>query len=200
MNYTRILSLIITLFSITASAQTAKEVLDKTAATLNKGAVTATFSSKGSMGSTGGIITMQGNKFVLTSSQAKIWFDGKTEWAWMQNSDEINVTNPTAAEMASINPMNFVYLYKRGYRAELSQKNKGFEVHLTAQNDKASIKEIYVMIDKSSHLPSSIRFRTKSTEWTQIAISAIRNEGKKKDTFFRFNPKTHPKLNVIDMR
>lgn len=172
-----------TLFTWSAAAQTAKSVLDKTASTLSKGAVTATFSAKGNMGSSSGTITTQGNKFVLSSPQARIWFDGKTEWALAQGSNEVNVTQPSAAEVASMNPMNFVNLYKRGYQATIADKGANHEVRLVAQNTKASIKEMYITINKSNNLPSSVRLRTGANQWTTINVQSLQIAAKKKDTW-----------------
>lgn len=192
--------LLITVFSLSTAAQTAKSVLDKTAAFLSKGAVTTTFSAKGSMGASTGTITTQGNKFVLSSPQAKIWFDGKTEWALAQGSNEVNITQPTAAEIASMNPMNFVNLYKRGYNATLADKGTNHEVRLVAQNSKSSIKEMYVIINKSNNLPSMVRIRTGANQWTTINVQSLQISGKKNDNFFRFNAKDYPKVDIVDLR
>mgnify|MGYP001742993042 CR=1 FL=1 len=164
--------------AIGAWAQSAKSVLDKAASQLSRGAVSAHFSASGAMGKQSGTLVAQGNKFVLTSPKARIWFDGKTEWALAQGSGEVNVTTPSAGEVASMNPMNFVYLYKRGYNAT----------------------EAYVMVAKSSNLPYQVRIRTGASSWTTISISGLQVGAKKGDAFFRFNAKDFPKVDVVDLR
>ena len=183
-----------------AWAQSAKNVLDKAASQLSRGAVSAHFSSSGAMGKQNGTLVAQGNKFVLTSPQARIWFDGKTEWALAQGSGEVNVTTPSAAEVASMNPMNFVNLYKRGYNATLADKGSAYEVHLVASNAKHAIKEAYVTVTKSSNLPQQVRVRTGASSWTTIVISGLQVGAKKADGFFRFNAKDFPKVEVVDLR
>ena len=173
------------LLAVGGSAQTATSVLDKAAKALTGGSVTAAFSAKGGMGNSSGTITVQGDKFVLQSPQARIWFDGKTEWALAQGSGEVNVTTPTAAEIASMNPMNFLHLYKHGYKATLT---------------KAAIKELYITLNSSNYQPSIVRLRTNSHNWTTISIRSLQKSGKKSDAFFRFNPKDHPKVEVVDLR
>ena len=133
-------------------------------------------------------------------AQTRIWFDGKTEWALAQGSGEVNVTTPSAGEVASINPMNFVYLYKRGYNATVADKGTSYEVHLVATNAKNSIKEAYVMVAKSSNLPYQVRIRTGASSWTTISISGLQVGAKKGDAFFRFNAKDFPKVDVVDLR
>jgi len=180
-----------------AWAQSAKNVLDKAASQLSRGAVSAHFSSSGAMGKQNGTLVAQGNKFVLTSPQARIWFDGKTEWALAQGSGEVNVTTPSAAAGASLNPMTF---YKRGYNATMTDKGSAYEVHLVATNAKNSIKEAYVMVAKSSNLPQQVRVRTGASSWTTIVISGLQVGAKKADGFFRFNAKDFPKVEVVDLR
>lgn len=186
--------------AISAVAQTAKSVLDKTASQLSRGCVVANFTARGAMGNSNGNITVQGKKFVLTSPQARIWFDGKTEWSLAQGSGEVNVTTPTAAEIAGINPINFIYLYKQGYNATLADKGAAYEVHLTTNNNRSSIKEAYISINKSTHTPQSVRIRTNASSWSTINITSLQNVGKKNDSFFRFNSKDFPKVEVIDLR
>lgn len=198
----RILTLFIALLAVATSlsAQTAKSVLDKTAALYNQGAVQITFSASGAQGSASGTLIAQGNKFTLQSNQATIWFDGKTQWSIYQGSDEVNLTEPTSKEIASINPMNFVTCYKSGYKSALKTVGNNYEVHLTATNSFKSIKEMYVTVDKTSSKPVSIKFRTGASNWTTITVSSCQTLAAKADSFFRFSTKDNPKLHVIDLR
>ena len=99
-----------------------------------------------------------------------------------------------------MNPMNFVNLYKRGYNATMTDKGSAYEVHLEATNAKNSIKEAYVTVAKSSNLPQQVRVRTGASSWTTIAISGLQVGAKKADSFFRYNPKDFPKVEVVDLR
>ncbi|MDO5074743.1 MAG: LolA-like putative outer membrane lipoprotein chaperone [Bacteroidales bacterium] len=197
----RIFSLFLaTLLSLSAVAQNARKVLDQTASRLSKGSVTIQFSASGALGSSSGTITTQGSKFVLQSPQAHIWFDGKTEWAQAKNSNEVNVTTPTSQEIAKMNPINFLNLYKRGYNATLTDKGKVHEVRLSATQPKSSIQEMQISIDKTTQLPTSIRLRTGHNQWSTVVLHKVQQGGKKHDNFFRFNPKDHPKLEIVDLR
>lgn len=196
----KLLTLLFTLCAMTLSAQTAKSVLDKTAALCTKGAVQAAFTAKAPQGSSTGTIVTQGSKFTLTSNQATIWFDGKTEWSLVGGSNEVNVTEPTAKEIASMNPMNFVNMYKSGYKSTLKTQSNGYEVHLVATSKSKAIKEMYVVVDKASYKPKTIRLRTNAKDWTTITVKSFATMAKKADTYFRFNKKDNPKVQVIDLR
>lgn len=194
---TKILTLLLALFSLGASAQNAKQILDKTAALCSSGAVQAKFTVSGS-GS--GTLVMQGNKFTLQSSEASIWFDGKTEWSLVKGSDEVNILEPSAKEIAQMNPMNFVNLYKSGYKYSTKVVGNNHEVYLKATSNSKSIKEAYIYVSKSSYKPVQIKLRTGSKGWMVITVNSFNQIGKKPDSYFKFNAKDHPKTRIIDMR
>lgn len=193
----KLLTLLFALLTLGASAQNAKQILDKTAALCNSGAVQAKFYVSGS-GS--GTIVMQGNKFTLQSSEASIWFDGKTEWSLVSGSGEVNVLEPSAKEIAQMNPMNFVNLYKSGYKYTSKTVGSNYEVHLQATSSGKSIKEAYIYVNKSSYKPTQIKIRTGSKNWMSIAVNSFNQIGKKPDSYFKFSAKDHPKTRIIDMR
>ena len=194
-----ILSFIICHLSFSfAYGQSAKQVLDKTAAVVAaKSGAKASFTIKGDQMNANGTIAIKGRKFQASTPQATIWFDGKTQWTYLKKNDEVNVANPTEAELAAINPYNFIYMYKQGYKYTMEKKNGSFIVHLTATN-KRSIQEMYITINPKSYIPSQIRMRQQKG-WTTITISGFK-QSKLSDGLFRFNSKDFPNAEVIDLR
>ena len=89
----------------------------------------------------------QGRKFQATTPQGIVWFDGKTQWTYVKQNGEVNISNPTAAELQAINPYNFINLYKKGYKAELKDVGKLYQIHLVATSAKQSIGEMFIRVD-----------------------------------------------------
>ena len=184
--------------AMSVNAQTTKEVLDKTAATVsNQGGAQANFTISGQSMNASGTIAIKGKKFHATTAQATIWFDGKTQWTYMKNNDEVNIANPTESQLAAINPYNFIYMYKKGYNYTMEKKNGNFVVHLTA-NGKKSIQEMYLTIGQKSYTPSQVRYKT-AKGWTTIEIRNFK-AANLADGMFRFNSKDFPKAEIIDLR
>lgn len=180
------------------NAQTAKEVLDKTAATVSaKQGAQASFTISGQSMNASGTIAIKGKKFHATTAQATIWFDGKTQWTYMKNNDEVNISNPTESQLAAINPYNFIYLYKKGYNYKMEKKGGNFVVHLTA-TDKKSIQKMSLTIGQKSYTPSQIHYKT-AKGWTTIDIRNFKTANLA-DGMFRFNSKDFPHAEVIDLR
>ena len=187
------------LLCTTTFAQTAKSVLDKAAANISvKSGVQASFKMSGSMGTTSGTIAVKGKKFHATTPQAIVWFDGKTQWTYMKNNDEVNVTTPTEAQLQAINPYNFINLYKNGYTATLNKSGKDYVVHLTASSKDKKIREMFISVNKSSYHPTQVKL-LQGTKWTIFDITDLKKQNIP-DTQFRFNAKDFPQAEVIDLR
>ena len=188
-----------TLISAATFAQTAKSVLDKAAANITvKSGVQAKFKMTGSMGNTSGTIAIKGRKFHATTPQAIVWFDGKTQWTYMKNNDEVNVTTPTESQLQAINPYNFINLYKNGYTATLNSSGKDYVVHLTAATKDKKIRELFITVNKSSNTPTQVKL-LQGTKWTIFDISDLKKQSVP-DSQFRFNAKDFPQAEIIDLR
>ena len=188
-----------TLLPCNVSAQTAKSVLDKAASTVTmKEGVKADFKMTGSMGSTSGTIIIKGKKFHATTPQASVWFDGKTQWTYMKDNDEVNISNPTEAQLQAINPYNFLDLYKKGYDATLNSNGNSHVVHLTASTTNSKIKELFITVDKKSYHPTQVKL-LQGKKWTIFDITNMKKQSAN-DAEFRFNAKDFPHAEIIDLR
>lgn len=182
------------------TATQAMKVLDKTAAIVGrKGGAQANFTaSNPKIGSQSGTIAIKGNKFQATTNKAIVWYNGKTQWSYLKLTNEVNISTPTEAKRMSMNPYTFLSMYKSGYDLELSKKGNDNIVHMTAQNKKRTVQEVYITINKRSHIPSHIKMRQGDT-WTNIAVNNFRAVNQP-DNKFTFNAKDFPKADVIDLR
>ena len=185
--------------STSAQAQTATKVLDKAAATVTmKEGVKADFKMSGSMGSTSGTIVIKGKKFHATTPQASVWFDGKTQWTYMKDNDEVNVSNPNESQLQAINPYNFLNLYKKGYKATINSSGSSHVVHLTASSADRKIKELFITVDKKTYHPTQVKL-LQGKKWTVFDITNLKKQATA-DAEFRFNAKEFPHTEIIDLR
>ena len=197
---------LVTLFTIHCSlfispvgAQTAQQVLDKTAAVVSaKQGTQLSFTIKNEHMKTSGTIAIKGRKFHATIPQATIWFDGKTQWTYLKKSEEVNIATPSESELAAINPYNFINIYKQGYQYSMVKKGTNFIVHLTAKDQKRGIQEMYITVNQKTYIPSQIRMKQQKS-WTTIDVSNFKAVSLA-DGIFRFNAKDFPQAEVIDLR
>lgn len=188
------------IMAVANHAQTATQVLDKTASVVGrKGGATANFTlSSSKYGSATGTIAIKGNKFHARTDNAIVWFNGKTQWTYMKSTNEVNISTPTQAQQMSMNPYTFINIYKTGYTATVKTQGNTYQVHLVAQNKQRTIQEMYITINKQTYVPSQVKMRQGST-WSTIKISGFQAKNQANSTFV-FNAKDFPQAEIIDLR
>lgn len=191
---------ILTLGMYAGNTPTAKQVLDKTAALVGKksGAQADFRIANAKIGNTSGTIAIKGNKFSARTPEATVWFNGKTQWTYMKNTDEVNVSTPTQAQQTQMNPLTFINLYKTGFNLSMKTVEGKYEVRMVAQNKKRTIQEMYIVIDPKTYAPTQVRMRQKDS-WTTINITNFKAKSQS-DAIFTFNKKDFPSAEIIDLR
>lgn len=180
-------------------AQTATQVLDKAAQKLTvKSGVKADFKASTPQGTVTGTIAVKGNKFMATTQHTKVWFDGKTQWTYLTRNDEVNVSSPKDSELQSLNPYNFINMYKKGYKSTMRKDGSSYIVHLTADSKAKKVQELFITVDSKSYNPTQVKM-LQGKKWTTFDVTNLKQESLP-DSYFRFNAKDFPTAEVIDLR
>lgn len=198
-----ILIIIGTVFSIFTSSAAdtssqAKKILDKATAGIDmKNGATANFSiSGGKIGKQNGSIAIKGNKFNVRTSRAILWYNGKTQWLYNKNSNEVNVSLPNASQHQMMNPYYFLTIYKNGYTMSMeTTASKDYNIHLVGKGKQIS--ELYILVDKKYNI-KQVKMK-RGNEWITIVISNYKKQNLS-DSSFSFNAKDYPKAEIIDLR
>lgn len=199
-------------FPAIAQQQQAKAVLDKTAETFRKaGGVQIMFDVKsytnGQLeGTSSGEIRLKGEKFVLKTPEAGTWFDGKTQWSYMESSEEVNVTNPTPEELRSINPYTLLYMYQQGFTYQLGTATqyagkKVKEVILTSTDSRQDLSRIVLKVAQDTYQPVFIQLQQRGTKnYSEIVVTGYRTGQNYTDKEFVFDRSKYPDAEIIDLR
>lgn len=148
---------------------------------------------------------IKGNRFKLEMEAMDIWFDGETQWVWMKEANEVNISNPTEQEVASISPLALLSMYKKGYtlKAPLSKRVNGKNVYLVEMQPAVSNKDfkaVSVAIDKDSHTLRQVILTLSNGMTNKIDITNYNANHPFSDTEFKFDKNVHPKIEIIDLR
>lgn len=152
-----------------------------------------------------GNIQLMGENFRLTTTQMVTWFNGKTQWTYLPDNEEVNISTPTREELEGINPLAFLTLYKSGYvyqqGSKTSYQGKSImEIRLTAEDFNKQWSNLTLYIDRSTYLPLYIKLKEAGKDYHEIAISNYRQGMGWKKSHFDFDPKEYPNAEVIDLR
>lgn len=177
----------------------AESILSKMADSYRKaGGISLTFG-----GTQQGNLLLKGNKFCLESGGIKTWFDGKTQWSYVEQNEEVNVSSPTPEEIQSINPYALLTSYKKGFNyryvgEKTRQGKRGHEIILTPKTAQ-DIKSITLNVKENSS-PVYIAIQLQNGEKQEFQISSYRTGVNLPDVVFRFDKSKYPGAEIIDLR
>jgi outer membrane lipoprotein-sorting protein len=194
------------------AAQNAAEILAKATAAYNQSnGMMASFSLHTRAGkqqlseSTEGIIQMRGNKFTLSTPDVKTWYDGTTQWTYVEHTQEVNISTPEGDELQFTNPAILLGSYQKDftatYKGEATAANgKAAYVIELKPKKKTNIVSIELQIEKYAGLPVRIHLESKNELHNTIQISHIKTNVNQPADFFSFPQADYPQAEIIDLR
>ena len=204
-----ILVLIISIFSASAQNNTdAEKIINNLLTSVKTSAIRTNFNlkitEKNALNSqsNSGIFTLKGDRFVLEMDETKAWFDGKTQWAYMVQNNEVSITEPTAQEVASINPMAILSGYKAKSVVRFSKKNSAQNhiIEMRPKQKNTDFTLIEVQINKSNQQLVSVLLTDKKGLNTMLSLSNYQKGIKVPDDFFQFNKSKYKNVVINDLR
>ena len=187
-------------FCISAQTDTkAAEVLDKVLEDLSKSSgIRAEFG-----GSEKGFLLLKGEKFYLNNGNIQSWYDGKTQWSYVADTEEVNISHPTLEELQGINPYLILMRYKTdfNYTYKGSQARNGVKGHeiilIPKHSEQTEIIRVFV---STTYQPLAMRMEQNGHTLSEINITSYKINQKLEDGMFKFNRSLFPNAEIIDMR
>ena len=214
-----ILIILLAFISVSAFAQAeytpdveAKNILDKTAQVLQKttgtqAAFTLTIDNhqtdrKQSLDAT---LWLKGNKFKLAIDNIETYYDGKTQWVYMVDEEEVTISTPTAEELEDINPTAIISSYKKGYKLKKENDKTvngkaAYVVYIYPDDRTKPYHRIEIIVEKSTYNILSINTYGKNGTNTLINIKKYAKDLNLADNIFTFDTKKYPNIEIIDLR
>ena len=186
---------------LTSNAQDnriAEKILDKVSVFLsNPEGVRIDFT-----GSENGYLIMKGEKFYLNNQSIQSWYDGKTQWSYLTDNEEVNISSPTKEEIQAISPYHLLKRYKSDYTYIYigQSKRKGKLVHEINLTSKSDIINDIKLIISDNNKPVAILFYRNNKLMSEVNITSLQTDSKIDDKQFRFDKTKYPQVEIIDLR
>ena len=149
-----------------------------------------------------GTIKLSGDKFYWTTPAMTVWYNGQLQWAYVKASEEVNLTEPTPAEIASINPYTLITTYKQNFNVNALKAKKSQQrvAELTPKKKGTQIDRVVLTVNASNWMPQSFQIYYSDRTHSTIALSRLVTGQNFSDATFVFDKKQYPKAEVIDLR
>ena len=150
-----------------------------------------------------GVFTLKGNKFVLEMDAMKAWYDGKTQWAYVSQSNEVSITEPTVKELSETNPMAILSGFKSKCVIRFSTRVKSSQnycIEMIPRTKNNEIIKIDVQINKNNGNLVSIKLTNKNGSASLLTLSNFQKGIHVSDNIFTFNAGRFKGISVNDLR
>ena len=152
--------------------------------------------------SSSGVFTLRGSKFVLEMDEMKVWFDGKTQWAYVSQNKEVSITEPTEKELSETNPLAILSAYKSkcNINFSTSKSTSIYSIEMTPKVKNKELEKIYIQVNKSNLNLISIKQLSKNGNSTFVTFSDYQKNVSFPDNTFTFNAAKFKNVVINDLR
>jgi outer membrane lipoprotein carrier protein len=151
-----------------------------------------------------GKITVKGDKFKLTLPEQEVINNGTTVWTYLPEVKEVNIDNydPSSED---INPSKMHEVYKKGFKyLYIQDKTEGGvvceEIDLVPEKKDAQYFKVKMFINKKEKTIQSFTLFDKGGNRFKYTITKFNPNLTIEDSFFTFDPKKYPGIDVVDLR
>lgn len=152
-----------------------------------------------------GSIAVKGVKFKLNMAGQEIYNNGSEIYSYVEETNEVNVTEYDASADSQFSPANIYSIYKKGYKYTYKgTKTVGGAscdmVELIPLKGNGNIQKVEVAVSKTTKEIKSWKLTDGSGKTTAFDIVKFSPNVSLSDSFFSFNTAKHPGVEVVDLR
>ena len=151
-----------------------------------------------------GKLTVKGDKYHMVLPEQEVINNGATIWTYLPEAKEVNIDNydPNSDD---INPFKIYEIYKKNFKyLYLQEKTEGGvlceEIDLVPEKKDAQYFKIKLFISKKDKTIQGLTMFDKGGNRYKYAVTKFLPNSKVDDTYFTFDPKKYPGVEVIDLR
>lgn len=143
-----------------------------------------------------GEITLMGNKFRIVLGGNETKFDGKTQWVFVSEYNEVSITEPTVEELKEISPLAMIEHYVA--KDKISEGKEGEINFYPTQPKESEYFRIELRLNKSN-LPTRLVIHQKNGDKITLVWDSL-NKTKVSSDYFVFDVRKYPNVEVNDLR
>ena len=143
-----------------------------------------------------GDLTIKGNKFRMTLGSNETKFDGRTQWVFVSEYNEVSITEPTKEELREINPLAMIEYYVA--KDKISQGEDGAINFYPTDPKSSEYFRIELRLNKAN-LPARLVIHQKNGDKITLVWDSL-NKTKVGDEYFAFDVAKYPNVEVNDLR
>lgn len=151
-----------------------------------------------------GKLTVKGDKYRISLPEQEVINNGVTVWTYLPEVKEVNIDNYDK-NSGDINPLKIYEIYQKDFKYLYIQDKAESgvmceEVDLVPENKDAQYFKIKLLIKKRDKVIQSLTMFDKGGNRYKYTITKFVANGNIPDSYFSFDAKKHPGVEIIDLR
>ncbi|MDA3927934.1 MAG: outer membrane lipoprotein carrier protein LolA [Prolixibacteraceae bacterium] len=151
-----------------------------------------------------GSLIIQGNSYKLNINSIEIFSDGETQWTYMTDADEVNISEVNTDEESMINPATIFSIYEHGYtNTYLGEFTSGtintHKIEMVPTEESEFSRVILEINQTNLQIIGATMFGNDGNQYL-IAVKNMNTSKTYPNSTFVFDTQKHPNVDVIDMR
>lgn len=151
-----------------------------------------------------GKLTVKGDKYRISLPEQEVINNGVTVWTYLPEVKEVNIDNYDK-NSGDINPLKIYEIYQKDFKyLYIQDKTEGGvtceEIDLVPENKDAQYFKIKLLIKKKDKVIQSLTMFDKGGNRYKYTITKFVANPNVPDSYFTFDTKKHPDVEVIDLR
>ena len=152
-----------------------------------------------------GDVTVKGEKFRLKVAGQEIFNDGKTMATYVKETNEVNLQDYESAELGDLNPTQIFTAYKKNYKYRfLKESKEGGQTYETIElaptSSYAKIAKVQIKVNKADKAIKSWDILMSNGQHVMYTITSFQPDVNVADSYFTFDTKKYPGVEVVDLR
>ena len=153
-----------------------------------------------------GSITMRGDKYYLNFMGVETFFDGKTQWSYIKEVNEVNIIQPEPNDEDIFNnPKRLFTIYEDDFKYQhindmVENKVNYSIIDLYPEDVNEDFSRIRLQINTDKYFLSSATIFGKDGSHYSVSINKYNTSLKPDESVFTFNEKKYPGVEIVDMR
>jgi outer membrane lipoprotein-sorting protein len=197
-----ILTIILSLSAVFSQKNVdAEKVIDKFINDADKNVLNCTFllNVEGNENVEGNFI-LNGKKFYLTLGTMEVWYNGVTQWAYSADNNEVSIIEPTAEELAQINPLLIIKNLNKKFIVQTTQKTeKNLHFVCTPKDKTFDVTKVEITANNATKQITSLTLFSANGDIT-IDLKIYKTEKSIPETTFQFDKSKYKNVIINDLR
>jgi len=152
-----------------------------------------------------GEATVKGTKFRLKMAGQEIFNDGKLMATYIKETNEVNLQDFDPTATGDLDPTKIYTAYKKGFKyAFLKEQKEGAKslevVELTPTKKDSQVNKVQIAVNKADKSINSWTIFQKNGQEVTYKVNEFQPDVAVADTYFAFNAKQYPGVEVVDLR